>query len=78
MKAILKTIKLFLFGVPQEAKDIIYARMIERKMVPEGCDIDDCDFWEVKEGDYGFCYLGDGQDKDFAVWFDGRCYYGEV
>ena len=78
MKAILKTIKLFLFGVPQEAKEIIYARMIERNMVPEGSTIDDCDFWEVKEGDYGFYYLEDGQDTDMAVHFDGRCYYGEV
>ena len=78
MKAILEAIRSFLFGVPQEAKEMIFSRMMERNLVPEGCNIDDADFWQVKEGDHGFYNLEAGQDVNCAVYFNNKCYYGEI
>jgi len=56
-------------GVPQEAKEKLFNRMKKKDQVPDGADINDADFWEVKEGDHGY---GD------AIIVDGKHYYGEI
>ena len=55
--------------VPQEAKEMIFADMVKRNLVPEGGTIEDAEFWEVKPGDYGY---------EAAVEVDGKRYYGEI
>jgi len=55
--------------VPQEAKEKLFARMKRNNQVPEGEGIENAEFWEVKEGDYGF--------KD-AVKVGDKYYYGEI
>jgi hypothetical protein len=56
-------------GVPQEAKEKLFNRMKKKNQVPDGADIDDADFWEVKKGDHGY---------NDAVVIDGKRYYGEI
>tara|TARA_R100000664_G_scaffold29517_1_gene41454 strand:- start:872 stop:1099 length:228 start_codon:yes stop_codon:yes gene_type:complete len=55
--------------VPQEAKELIFADMVERSLVPEGGTIEDAEFWEVYPGDYGY---------EAAVEINGKRYYGEI
>ena len=43
--------------------------MKKKNQVPDGADIDDADFWEVKKGDHGY---------NDAVIIDGKRYYGEI
>jgi len=43
--------------------------MVERSLVPEGGMIEDAEFWEVNQGDYGY---------ESAVVLDGKYYYGEI
>jgi hypothetical protein len=56
-------------SVPQEAKEKIFADMVKRNLVPEGGTMDDAEFWEVNQGDYGY---------ESAVVLDGKHYYGEI
>ena len=56
-------------SVPQEAKEKIFADMVERSLVPEGGTIEDAEFWEVNQGDYGY---------ESAVEIEGKRYYGEI
>ena len=56
-------------SVPQEAKEKIFADMVKRNLVPEGGTIEDAEFWEVNQGDYGY---------ESAVVLDGKYYYGEI
>jgi len=55
--------------VPQEAKEVIFADMVKRSLVPEGDTIEDAEFWEVQPGDYGY---------ESAVEVSGKRYYGEI
>jgi hypothetical protein len=55
--------------VPQEAKDKLFARMKSKGQVPEGEGIEDAEFWEVEEGDFGF---------KSAVKVGDKYYYGEI
>ena len=55
--------------VPQEVKEMIFADMVKRRLVPEGGTIEDADFWEVSPGDYGY---------EAAVEINGKHYYGEI
>ena len=55
--------------VPQEAKELIFADMVDRDLVPEGGAIEDAEFWEVSPGDYGY---------ESAVEAGGKYYYGEI
>jgi len=55
--------------VPKEAKKELFKKMKKKNQVPDGADIDDADFWEVKEGDHGY---------NDAVIIDGKRYYGEI
>ena len=55
--------------VPEEAKEMIFADMVKRSLVPDGGTIEDADFWEVKPGDYGY---------EDAVEINGKRYYGEI
>jgi len=55
--------------VPQEAKEVIFADMVKRELVPDGGSIEDAEFWEVKPGDYGY---------EDAVEINGKRYYGEI
>ena len=62
--------------VPQEAKEKIFARMKRMHQVPSGATIDDAEFWEVKDGDYGF---RDNKTNEItAIKADGKYYYGEI
>ena len=56
-------------SVPQEAKEKIFAKMKKNQQVPEGDTIEDAEFWEVNQGDYGY---------ESAVVLDGKYYYGEI
>jgi len=62
--------------VPQEAKEKLFARMKRMHQVPTGGTIEDAEFWEVKEGDYGFRDPRTG--KINAIKVDGKYYYGEI
>lgn len=62
--------------VPQEAKEKLFARMKRMHQVPTGATIEDAEFWEVKEGDYGFKDPRTG--KINAIKVDGKYYYGEI
>ena len=62
--------------VPQEAKEKIFARMKRMHQVPTGATIDDAEFWEVKDGDYGFRDNKTGEIT--AIKADGKYYYGEI
>lgn len=62
--------------VPQEAKEKLFARMKRMHQVPTGATIEDAEFWEVKEGDYGFRDPRTG--KINAIKVDGKYYYGEI
>ena len=62
--------------VPQEAKERLFARMKRMHQVPTGATIDDAEFWEVKEGDYGFRDPRTGQIN--AIKVNGKYYYGEI
>ena len=62
--------------VPQEAKERLFARMKRMHQVPTGATIDDAEFWEVKEGDYGFRDPRTG--KINAIKVNGKYYYGEI
>ena len=62
--------------VPQEAKEKIFARMKRMHQVPTGATMDDAEFWEVKDGDYGF---RDNKTNEItAIKADGKYYYGEI
>jgi hypothetical protein len=63
-------------NVPQEAKEKLFARMKRHHQVPTGGTIEDAEFWEVKEGDYGFRDPRTG--KINAIKVDGKYYYGEI
>ena len=52
--------------VPLEAKEIIFADMVKRNLVPDGGTIEDADFWEVEKDHAG------------AVKVGGKYYYGEI
>ena len=56
-------------SVPKEAKDKLFKRMKDKNQVPDDATIEDADFWEVKEGDYGF---------KSAVKVGDKYYYGEI
>ncbi len=43
--------------------------MKKKEQLPDGADIDDADFWEVKKGDHGY---------NDAIIIDGKRYYGEI
>jgi hypothetical protein len=62
--------------VPQEAKEKLFARMKRMHQVPTGATIDDAEFWEVKEGDYGLRDPRTG--KINAIKVNGKYYYGEI
>ena len=62
--------------VPQEAKEKLFARMKRMHQVPTGGTIEDAEFWEVKEGDYGFRDPRTGQIN--AIKVNGKYYYGEI
>ena len=62
--------------VPQEAKEKIFARMKRMHQVPTGATIDDAEFWEVKDGDYGFRDNKTGEIT--AIKANGKYYYGEI
>ncbi len=55
--------------VPQEAKEMIFADMVKKRLVPDGGTIEDAEFWEVHPGDYGY---------EDAVEINGKRYYGEI
>jgi len=57
-------------GVPQEAKEQIFAQMVARGFARKG-DFGGAEFWEVHPGDYGY-------DSDISVEIDGKRYYGEI
>ena len=56
-------------NVPQEAKEKLFDKMKKKNQVPDDGDINDAEFWEVKEGDYGYSH---------SVVVDGKHYYGEI
>ena len=56
-------------NVPQEAKEKLFDKMKKKNQVPDDGDISDAEFWEVKEGDYGYSQ---------SVVVDGKHYYGEI
>ena len=56
-------------SVPKEAKDKLFKRMKDKDQVPDDATIEDADFWEVKEGDYGF---------KSAIKVGDKHYYGEI
>ena len=62
--------------VPQEAKEKLFARMKRLHQVPSGATIEDAEFWEVKEGDYGFRDNRTGEIT--AIKANGKYYYGEI
>ena len=62
--------------VPQEAKEKLFARMKRMHQVPTGATIEDAEFWEVQEGDYGFKDPRTG--KINAIKVNGKYYYGEI
>ena len=62
--------------VPQEAKEKIFARMKRMHQVPSGATIDDAEFWEVSDGDYGF--RDNKTDEIIAIKANGKYYYGEI
>ena len=62
--------------VPQEAKEKIFARMKRTHQVPTGAIIDDAEFWEVSDGDYGFRDNKTGEIT--AIKANGKYYYGEI
>ena len=55
--------------VPQEAKEKLFARMKRLHQVPTKATIEDAEFWEVEEGDFGF---------KSAVKVGDKYYYGEI
>lgn len=63
-------------AVPQEAKEKLFARMKRLRQVPTGATIEDAEFWEVKDGDYGFRDNKSG--KVTAIKANGKYYYGEI
>ena len=62
--------------VPQEAKEKLFARMKRLHQVPAGATIEDAEFWEVKDGDYGFRDNKTGEIT--AIKSNGKYYYGEI
>ena len=62
--------------VPQEAKEKLFARMKRLHQVPTGATIEDAEFWEVKDGDYGFRDNKTGEIT--AIKANGKYYYGEI
>jgi hypothetical protein len=62
--------------VPQEAKEKLFARMKRLHQVPSGATIEDAEFWEVKDGDYGFRDNKTGEIT--AIKANGKYYYGEI
>jgi hypothetical protein len=62
--------------VPQEAKEKLFARMKRLHQVPAGATIEDAEFWEVKDGDYGFRDNKTGEIT--AIKANGKYYYGEI
>jgi len=62
--------------VPQEAKEKLFARMKRLHQVPTGATIEDAEFWEVKDGDYGFRDNKTGEIT--AIKSNGKYYYGEI
>ena len=63
-------------AVPQEAKEKLFARMKRLHQVPTGATIEDAEFWEVKDGDYGFRDNKSGEIT--AIKANGKYYYGEI
>ena len=63
-------------AVPQEAKEKLFVRMKRAHQVPSGATIEHAEFWEVKDGDYGFRDNKTGEIT--AIKVDGKYYYGEI
>jgi len=62
--------------VPEEAKEKLFSRMKRMHQVPAGATIEDAEFWEVKDGDYGFRDNKTGEIT--AIKANGKYYYGEI
>jgi len=62
--------------IPEEAKEKLFSRMKRMHQVPAGATIEDAEFWEVKDGDYGFRDNKTGEIT--AIKANGKYYYGEI